>query len=62
MTNKIFDAFPKPIQDFTMEAKVGLNFPIEYVLCSVLYTTSVAIGNTHEVRVKTVGMREVICF
>jgi len=52
MTNQIFNVFPKPIQDFTMEAKVGLNFPIEYVLSSVLYTTSVAIGNTHEVRVK----------
>jgi len=52
MSNQIFDAFPKPIQDFTMEAKIGLNFPIEYVLSSVLYTTSIAIGNTHEVRVK----------
>jgi hypothetical protein len=52
MTNQIFGVFPKPIQDFTMEAKVGLNFPIEYVLSSVLYAASTAIGNTHEVRVK----------
>ncbi|MBS2099131.1 DUF3987 domain-containing protein [Carboxylicivirga linearis] len=52
MINPIFEAFPKPIQDYTMEAKMGLNFPIEYVLSSVLYTSSVAIGNTHEVRVK----------
>ena len=52
MDNPIFNVFPKPIQDFTMEAKVGLNFPIEYVLSSILYSTSIAIGNTHEVRVK----------
>lgn len=52
MINPIFEAFPKPIQDFTIEAKVGLNFPVEYVLSSVLYASSVAIGNTHEVRVK----------
>jgi len=52
MHNEIFEAFPKPIQDFTMEAKVGLNFPTEYVLGSILYTASVAIGNTHLVRVK----------
>lgn len=52
MNEKLFDAFPKPMQDFTMEAKVGLNFPIEYVLSSILYTASVAIGNTHQVRVK----------
>lgn len=52
MHNPIFNVFPKPIQDFTMEAKVGLNFPIEYVLSSILYSTSIAIGNTHEVRVK----------
>ena len=52
MINSIIDAFPKPIQDFAKEANVGLNFPVEYVLGSVLYTTSVAIGNSHEVKVK----------
>lgn len=52
MINSIFDSFPKPIQDFSLEAKNGLNFLIEYVLSSVLYTASVAIGNAYEVRVK----------
>jgi hypothetical protein len=52
MEDKIFDAFPYPIQCFTVEALEGLNLPPEYVLSSVLYAASTAIGNTHQVRVK----------
>ncbi|WP_010662695.1 DUF3987 domain-containing protein [Marinilabilia salmonicolor] len=52
MENKIFDVFPYDIQCFTMEAKEGLNLPVDFVLCSILYAASVAIGNTHQVKVK----------
>ena len=52
MEEKIFNVFPYSLQCFTAEAREGLNLPSEFVLSSVLYAASTAIGNTHQVRVK----------
>ncbi|RCW36753.1 DUF3987 domain-containing protein [Marinilabilia salmonicolor] len=52
MKEDIFNVFPYSLQCFTAEAREGLNLPPEYVLSSILYAASTAIGNTHQVRVK----------
>lgn len=52
MENKIFDVFPKLIQDYTMEVKEGLNLNMEYILGSVLTAASIGIGNSFQVKVK----------
>ncbi len=44
--------FPKPVQNFINATKECLNFPEDYTAASILYATSVAIGNTHTVEIK----------
>jgi Protein of unknown function (DUF3987) len=45
-------SFPKPLQEIILQNKKCLLFPISYTGTSILYTASVAIGNTHWVRIK----------
>lgn len=43
--------FPQKVQDVINATKDCLNFPIDFTAASVLYATSVAIGNTHSVEI-----------
>lgn len=38
--------FPFKIQEIVQDLKIGRNFPVPYVIASMLYATSVAIGST----------------
>jgi len=42
------DIFPKTIQDIIIEGNKRLSFPIDFLAASILYSFSVAIGNTYE--------------
>lgn len=44
--------FPKGIQEVVEKAKQTLNYPIEFTASSILYATSIAVGNTHRVLIK----------
>jgi hypothetical protein len=44
--------FPKEIQEVVEKAKETLNYPIEFTASSILYATSIAVGNTHRVLIK----------
>jgi hypothetical protein len=45
-------SFPPPLQEIILQNKKCLLFPISYTGTAILYTASVAIGNTHWVRIK----------
>lgn len=52
-TNKFpIYAFPKAVQAIITDTNDTLNFPIDFIGASILYATSVAIGNTHRVEIK----------
>ncbi|MDY0200850.1 MAG: DUF3987 domain-containing protein [Tenuifilaceae bacterium] len=42
------DVFPKTIQDIIIEANKRLSFPTDFLAVSILYSFSVAIGNTYQ--------------
>jgi hypothetical protein len=44
--------FPKEIQEVVEKSKETLNYPIEFTASSILYATSIAVGNTHRVLIK----------
>lgn len=44
--------FPNVIQDIVQDTHTCLNFPIDYIGTSILFTSSVAIGNSHHIEVK----------
>lgn len=44
--------FPKQIQDIIMDLNRYLKFPIDFSGVSILYTTSLSVGNTHKVKIK----------
>lgn len=44
--------FPESIQNIIKEASRTLNFSIDFLSVSILYAASVAIGNTHKLRIK----------
>jgi Protein of unknown function (DUF3987) len=46
------ESFPVPLQEIILQTQKCLLFPISYTGTSILYTASVAIGNTHWVRIK----------
>jgi len=46
------DAFPKLFQEIIMATKECLKFPVDFTCLSMLYTISVAIGNTFRIEVK----------
>lgn len=57
-TNRFpYEVFPSIIQEFITETNRCLNFPIDFTCASILYTISVATGNTHKVEVKN-GWKE----
>jgi hypothetical protein len=43
------DAFPQTIQKIIMETNDCFNFPIDFIGTAILYSTSVAIGNTYRI-------------
>ncbi len=43
------DVFPVPIQQIVKTTNENLDFPIDFIGASILYTASVAIGNTFRV-------------
>ena len=45
------EAFPEAIQQIIHAANKGLNFPIDFLGASMLYTIGLCIGNTHRVKV-----------
>lgn len=55
-------AFPEVIQQLIYETNKALNFPIDFMATSILYTASLAIGNTYRVRVKTGWEESAILF
>ena len=46
------EVFPEAIQEIITATNESLNFPIDFIAASILYTISVSIGNTHRVEVK----------
>jgi hypothetical protein len=46
------EVFPKQIQDIIMDLNRYLKFPIDFSGVSILYTTSLSVGNTHKVKIK----------
>jgi Protein of unknown function (DUF3987) len=46
------NVFPKEIQEIVEKSKETLNYPIEFTASSILYATSIAVGNTHRVLIK----------
>ncbi|MQY79817.1 MAG: DUF3987 domain-containing protein [Bacteroidetes bacterium] len=46
------DVFPVPIQQIVKTTNENLDFPIDFIGASILYTASVAIGNTFRVEIK----------
>lgn len=52
MIPEIFKIFPKPIQDYAMEVNQGLNFNLEYIFGSILFASSVSIGNSYQLKIK----------
>lgn len=52
-----FEVFPLKIQEIVKATNENLNFPIDFIGASILYAVSVAIGNTHRVEVKEVGLK-----
>jgi len=46
------DVFPMKIQNIITETNRTLNYPIDFISASMLYTISVAIGNTYNVKLK----------
>lgn len=46
------EVFPSNIQEIIKATNRNLNFPIDFMSASILYAVSIAIGNTHRVKVK----------
>ena len=46
-----YEVFPKPVQEIITATNESLNFPIDFISASILYTVSVAIGNTHRAQI-----------
>jgi hypothetical protein len=46
------DVFPLKVQKIISATNENLNFPIDFIGASMLFTVSVAVGNTHKVEVK----------
>jgi hypothetical protein len=46
------EIFPKIIQEIVHAANLTLNYPVEFTASSMLFATSIAVGNTHKVRIK----------
>jgi hypothetical protein len=46
------EIFPEAIQEIICATNECLNFPIDYIGSSMLFATSVAIGNTHKIEIK----------
>lgn len=51
------DAFPLPVQQIILATNEHLNFPIDFIGASLLFSASVGIGNTHCIEVKR-GFRQ----
>jgi len=49
----LISLFPKFIQQFVLDVNKGLGLPVDYLLNSVLFACSVAIGNAAELCIKT---------
>lgn len=45
------EVFPKQIQDIIMDLNRYLKFPIDFSGVSILYTTSLSVGNTHKAKI-----------
>lgn len=45
-------AFPQALQEIVMAANEGLSFPVEFTAAGILYAASLAIGNTHKIRLR----------
>ena len=44
--------YPKQIQQIIKATAESLNYPIDFIASSILYAVSVAIGNTHRIKIK----------
>ncbi|MCO4291349.1 YfjI family protein [Solitalea sp. MAHUQ-68] len=51
------NVFPLPIQQIILSTNESLSFPIDFIGASLLFASSVAIGNTHKVEIKN-GFQE----
>jgi len=47
------DVFPEPIQEIIQAGLNRLDFPVDFVGASILSSISIAIGNTHKVKIKS---------
>ena len=46
------EAFPRPIQDIIIQTEKHSNYPIDFTSSAILFSLSVAIGQTHKVKFK----------
>jgi hypothetical protein len=46
------EVFPLPVQEIIKATNESLDFPIDFIGTSMLYTASIAIGNTYKVEIK----------
>lgn len=62
--NKKFpiDIFPEKITELLIQLKNTMNFPVDYLGSSILYATSVAIGNNIQLKVKNNWIEKSILF
>lgn len=56
------DIFPTSIQQIIIETNKHLGFPIDFISASLLYATSVAVGNTHRVKMKDTWSESAILY
>jgi hypothetical protein len=56
------EVFPLPVQKIIKATNESLNFPTDFLGASILYAVSIAIGNTHRVKVKNGWQENVTLF
>ena len=57
-----YEVFPKQIQEIIIETNKHLGFPIDFISSSILYATSIAIGNTHKIEIKKGWLESVVIY
>src|SRR5690349_14243565 len=48
-----YHVFPAKVQEIVLSTNKDLNFPIDFIGASILYSSSVAIGNSTKVQIKS---------
>jgi hypothetical protein len=56
------DVFPTTIQQIIMETNEKIGYPIDFIAASLFYAASVAIGNTHKIRIKNLYVESPVLY